>query len=91
MPIEAVNESLNGRFVDMADIGGRLTSFATGNHGLGLDEPEGIDDNFALDRLDGVNNHGYRAWVERLKGLRRSLYCENTEGRDAKLIIPAGC
>jgi hypothetical protein len=36
----------------------------TEHEGLGVDEAEGINDDFALDRLDGVNDDGDSAGGE---------------------------
>lgn len=69
MSVESVYEGLNRGFVDMPYVGGRLTGFAAGNHSLWVYEAEGVDHDFALDGLNGVNDDCYRARVQRLKRL----------------------
>ena len=39
------------------------------HHHVGVDKPEGVDDNLALDRLDGVNDHSNCTVGQGLKGL----------------------
>lgn len=67
MSVEAVDEGLDGRFVDVADVGGSLTRLIASNNGLRLDEPEGVDDNLSFHRLNRVDHDGDRAGVKRLK------------------------
>lgn len=63
MPIEAMDERLNGRFVDMPDVRRRLAGFLTGEKHVWIDKTEGIDDDFALDGLDWVYDNCDRTGV----------------------------
>jgi len=56
MSVEAVNESLNRRLVQVAQIGSTLAWLLSEHKRLRVDESECIDDDLALDGLDGVNN-----------------------------------
>lgn len=58
MSIEAVDESLNGRLVEMSQVGGTLTGFLAEHKRLWVDEPESIDDNLAFDRLNRIDDNG---------------------------------
>ena len=69
VPVEAVNESLDGRFVDMTDIGCSLAGLLAGNYRLWLNEAEGVDNDLALYRLDGVNDHSHRPSIQGLERL----------------------
>ncbi len=53
----------------MTDVGGGLAWLVTHHESLGVDEAEGIDDDFALDGLDGVNDNGDCAGRELLERL----------------------
>lgn len=64
MPVQTVNKGLYGRLVDVSDIRRCLTGFITRDDGLRLDEPESVDNNLSLDRLDWVNDHGYRSCIQ---------------------------
>ena len=48
MSVETVDESLDGRFVEMSQVGGTLTRFLTKHERLWVDESESIDDYLAL-------------------------------------------
>jgi len=39
------------------------------DHHVGVDEAEGVDDDLALDRLDGIDDHGHRPLRQRLETL----------------------
>lgn len=67
--VQAVDEGLDRGLVEVADVGGGLAGLVAHHEGLGVDEAEGVDDNLALDRLDGVDDDGDGAGVELLKGL----------------------
>ncbi len=56
MSVESVDKGLNGGFVDMPDVRRRLTGFLTQDCGMGIDKAEGIDDYFAFDRLNRIND-----------------------------------
>ena len=57
VPVQAVYECLDGRLVDMSDVGRRLAGFLPGNDSLGLNQAECVDNNFAFHRLDRVNDN----------------------------------
>ena len=69
MSVQAVNQTLNARFVDMSDIGRRLARFLAEDDRVGVDQSECVDDDFAFDGLDGVDDDGDGAGVELLEGL----------------------
>jgi hypothetical protein len=48
----------------MADVGGGLAGLVTHHESLGVNEAESIDDDFALDGLNGVNDNGDGAGCE---------------------------
>jgi hypothetical protein len=64
MSVQAVDESLNGRLIDMADIRGRLPRLAASYHSLGLDQAECVYDHFAFDRLNRINDNCHRTRVK---------------------------
>ena len=47
VPVEAVDEGLNGGLVEMAHIGSGLSRFLSHHHGLRANTPECVDDYFA--------------------------------------------
>lgn len=69
MSVEAVDESLDGRLVEMSQVGGTLTRFLAEHERLWVDEPESIDDDLAFDRLDGIDNDGDGSGCKLLKRL----------------------
>ena len=64
-----MDEGLNGRFVEVAQVGGGLARLLPEHEGLWVDEAEGIDDDFAFDGLDGVDDNGDGARRELFEGL----------------------
>ena len=60
MPIEAVNQRLNRWFSQMAQVRRCLPSFLPENEWIRIDQTECIDDDFALDTLNGIDDHGLR-------------------------------
>ena len=62
-----MDEGLNRGFVEVADVGGGLTGFVAHHQGLWVDEAEGVDDDLALDGLDGVDDDGNGAGGELLE------------------------
>ena len=50
-------------------VGGRLTGFHAHHHGCGLDQAEGVDDDFAFDGLDWVDDDGDGAGGQIFEGL----------------------
>lgn len=65
--VEAVDESLDRWLVEVAQVGGGLAGLLSEHEGLWVDEAEGIDDDLALDGLDGVDDHGDGAGSELLE------------------------
>lgn len=64
VPVQAVDERLNRRLVDVPDVGCRLPWFLTKYDGVWVDEPECIDDDFSLDGLNWIDDDGDRPWVQ---------------------------
>jgi len=69
MPIESMNECLNGRLVQMPDVGRRLPRFLSQHHRLGRNEAEGVDDYFPLDALDWVDHYCHCPRIQSFKTL----------------------
>jgi len=69
MPIESMNQRLNRRLVDVSYVRRRLPRFPPRDDAVWVDEPERVDHDLALYRLDGVDHDGYRAVVEGFKRL----------------------
>lgn len=67
--VEAVDEGLDGGLVEVADVGGGLAGLVAHHEGLRVDEAEGIDDDLALDGLDGVDDDGDGAGSKLLERL----------------------
>ena len=53
----------------MTEIRGRLTGFLAHHEGLRIYEAEGVNDDFSLDGLDGVDDDGDGAGGELFEGL----------------------
>lgn len=69
MSVQPVNKRLYAWFVDMSDIGRCLTRLSANDDCLRVDKTESIYDDFALHRLDRVNDDGYRTRVKGFEGL----------------------
>jgi len=67
--VEAMDEGLNGGFVEVAEVGGGLPRFLAEHQELRGDEPKCVDDDFAFDGLDGVDDDCDGARGELLEGL----------------------
>lgn len=67
--VETVDESLNGGLVEVAQVGSGLAGLLSEHEGLWVDEAEGVDDDLALDGLDGVDDDGDSARGELLERL----------------------
>lgn len=67
--VQTVYQGLDRWLVQVAHVGSGLAGFLAEHEGLGVYEAEGIDDDFALDGLDRVDDHSDRAWGELLEGL----------------------
>ena len=69
--VEAMDEGLDRRLVEVTKIAGALTRLLAHHKKLRVDEPEGVDDDLALDGLDGVYDDGNGARVQLLERLLR--------------------
>lgn len=58
MSVEAVNEGLYRRFVQMTRVRRALSGLLTQHEGLWVDESESIDDDLSLHGLYGIDDHG---------------------------------
>jgi hypothetical protein len=67
--VEAVDEGLDGGLVEVADVGGGLAGLVAHHERLRVDEAEGVDDDLALDGLDGVDDDGDGARCQLLERL----------------------
>jgi hypothetical protein len=56
MPVEAMDEGLNGRLVYVSNVGGRLPCLTTSHDGMLVDETECINDDLALDGLNRIDH-----------------------------------
>ena len=70
MPVQSMDESLDGRLVDVPDVRCGLARFLAHDDAVRVDEAEGVDDYFAFDGLDGVDDYCYGAGLEGFEGLR---------------------
>lgn len=57
VPIQAVDQSLNGWFIEMSQVRRRLTRLLTHHERLRADQPEGVNHDLSLDRLYWVDHH----------------------------------
>lgn len=64
-----MDQGLNRGFVEVAQVGGRLTGFLTEHEGLWVDEAKRVNYDFAFDGLDGVHDYSDGAGGELFKGL----------------------
>lgn len=48
MPVQAVNEGLDGRFVDVADVGSRLARLTARHNCVRIDQAESVDDDLSF-------------------------------------------
>lgn len=59
VPVQAMDKCLNGRFVDVSDVGCRLAGFLAGDDGLGLNQTESVDNHLSFHGLDRVNDNSH--------------------------------
>lgn len=64
MPVEPVDQRLYTRLVQVSQITRRLTRLLPRHHVLRVDAPESVNDDFAADGLDGVDDYCHCAGVE---------------------------
>lgn len=69
MAVETMNQRLDGRLVQVANVGGGLAGLLIEEHQLRVDGAEGVNHDLALDGLDGINHHGHSTLVQLLKTL----------------------
>ena len=67
--IETVDKSLDRWLIEVSEIGRRLAGFLSEDIGLRIDQSECVDDDFALDRLDWIDNDGDSAGRKLLERL----------------------
>ena len=90
MPVEAVDERLDGGLVQVAEVGGRLPGLVAHHERLRVDEAEGVDDDLALDGLDGVDDDGDGARGQLLEGLLRVDVDGGEPAAEARVgVVPA--
>ena len=56
MPVQAMDQCLNGWFLQMTQHGGGLSRFLAKDHHVGVDQAESVNDNFSFDTLDGIHH-----------------------------------
>jgi len=69
MPVQAVDQCLDRRLVQVTDVARCLTGLLAGHEGLGIDRPESVNNDFSSDGLDRVDNDSDGTWVKLLEGL----------------------
>lgn len=69
MSIETVDKSLYRGLVKVTKIGSGLAGFLAKHEKLGRNESEGVDDDFAFDGLDGIDDYGDGTGSQLLEGL----------------------
>ena len=85
-----MNKRLDGGFVQVAEVRGGLARFLAQHERLRVDEAEGVDDDFALDGLDGVDDDGDGARGELLEGLLRVDVDGGEPAAEARVgVVPA--
>ena len=90
MPVEAVDQRLDGGFVQVSEVRRRLPRLVAHHQGLWVDEPEGVDDHFAFDGLDGVHDDGDGAGGQLLEGLLRVDVDGGEPAAEARVrVVPA--
>mmetsp|Transcript_24751 Transcript_24751/g.57698 ORF Transcript_24751/g.57698 Transcript_24751/m.57698 type:complete len:266 (-) Transcript_24751:471-1268(-) len=67
MSVEAMNQSLNRRFLQMTNIGRGLSWLLSQHHQLGIDQAKAINHHLAFDGLDGIHHESDSSRVECLK------------------------
>ena len=68
VPVEPVDEGLDAGLVEVPDVAGGLAGLLPEHHELGVDEAEAVDDDLALDGLDGIDDQSDGAGIQRLEG-----------------------
>lgn len=73
MPVKPVDQRLYTRLVQVSQIARRLTRLLPRHHVLRVDASERVNDDFAADGLDGVDDYCHCAGVELFERLPVSL------------------
>lgn len=90
MSVQAVDERLNRGLVEMSQIAGTLAGLLAHHQKLGVDKSECINYDFALDRLDGIDNNGDGARVKLLERLLRIDINRGQPTAEARMrMVPA--
>lgn len=90
MLVETVNDGHVAGSRKMSNMRGGLPGLSTGHLCLVVNQPESVDDHVALHRLSGVQNDGYRPWVEHLERLLGLAISSREPGSETWMgMIPA--
>ncbi len=90
VPVEAVDERLDGRLVQVAHVRRRLPRLLAHDERVRADEAKGVDDDLALDRLDRVDDDGDGARRQLLKRLLRVDVDGRQPAAEARVrVVPA--
>jgi hypothetical protein len=65
--IQAVDEGLDRRLLQVPDVARRLAWLVAQHHQLWIDQAKAVDDDLSLDRLDRVDDQGHGARMQRFK------------------------
>ena len=85
-----MDQGLDTGCVEVAEVGGGLSRFLPEHEGLRVDEAEGVDDDFAFDGLDGVDDDGDGAGGELFEGLLRVDVDAGEPAAEARVgVVPA--
>lgn len=90
MPVETVDKRLDRGLVQVTQIGCCLAGFVTHHECLWVDKAESIDDDFALNRLYGVDYDGDGAGCELLERLLRVYVDAGEPASETRMgMVPA--
>lgn len=67
MPIQTMNQSLDTRFIEMAQITSCLSRLLSLDKGLGVDRSESVNDDFTTDGLNRIHDYSYTSRIELFK------------------------
>lgn len=69
MPVQTMDQRLDGRLVDVANVRRCLSRFTASDNSRLADKSEGVDHNFTLHRLNGINDDGNGSRIQRFERL----------------------
>lgn len=69
MTVQAVDEALDARFVQVSDIGSRLSRLLSQYDGVGVNQPESINNDLSRHGLNGVDDDGHSTRLKLLEAL----------------------